>query len=94
MILLTDLRLLGVATLIVLHALAFRLSVYQKAIEMDRSGVPVRAKAAAILSMILWLGMAICGQGIGYIESPLDKIHAQAMPTSTPPSVGVVLAGS
>jgi hypothetical protein len=66
--------------LVLLHAFVFQRSVYRQAAEMDRSGVPVLAKSAAIISMILWLGLAICGRGIGYIEPPLEKIHAQAMP--------------
>jgi hypothetical protein len=27
--------------------------------------------------MLLWTSIACCGRGIGYIEPPLDKIHAQ-----------------
>ena len=35
------------------------------------------AKLAAAISMLLWTSIACCGRGIGYIEPPLDKIHAQ-----------------
>jgi hypothetical protein len=25
---------------------------------------------------VLWLGVAIAGRGIGYIEPPIEKLHA------------------
>ena len=62
--------------LVLIHAFVFQRSVYTKTAEMDRSGIPAQAKTAAILSLVLWLGLAICGRGIGYIEPPLEKIHA------------------
>jgi len=66
-----------ILALIAIHALVFRRSVYARVAEFDRSGViPGRAKLAAALSLMLWMGMIICGRGIGYIEPPLDKIHA------------------
>jgi hypothetical protein len=47
-------------------------------VEFDKAGrIPGRAKLAAALSLILWTGMVIAGRGIGYIEPPLDKIHAK-----------------
>jgi len=39
--------------------------------------IPARAKLAASLSLILWTSLLIIGRGIGYIEPPLDKIHAR-----------------
>jgi hypothetical protein len=66
-----------VLSLILLHNLVFRHSVYSKVAEYDKTGmVPGRAKLAASLSLLLWGCMVICGRGIGYIEPPLDKIHA------------------
>jgi len=66
-----------ILALIFVHALVFRRSVYSRACEFDRSGhIPGRAKLAAALSLVLWMGMIIAGRGIGYIEPPLDKIHA------------------
>jgi len=63
--------------LIAIHALIFRPGVYNNVAEFDRTGhVPGRAKLAAALSLILWTCVAIAGRGIGYIEPPLDKIHA------------------
>jgi hypothetical protein len=69
-----------VLTLILVHNLVFRRSVYSKVSEYDKTGtVPGRAKLAASLSLILWSCMVICGRGIGYIEPPLDKIHARVI---------------
>ena len=63
--------------LIFLHALVFRGSVYRQAAKFDDTGlIPGRAKLAAALSLVLWFGMIVAGRGIGYIEPPLDKIHA------------------
>jgi hypothetical protein len=63
--------------LVVLHALVFRWSVYDRVAEFDRDGrVPNRAKLAAGLSLLLWVSIACMGRGIGYIEPPFG-IHAQ-----------------
>jgi hypothetical protein len=68
-------------TLLVLvgvHALIFRRSVYRNAEALDAAPrIPARAKLAASLSLILWTSLVIAGRGIGYIEPPLDKIHAR-----------------
>ena len=72
----TKMSLLGV---IAVHGLYFRRGVYNQAAAIDQAGrVPGKAKLAAALSLILWIGVAICGRGIGYIEPPLDKLHARA----------------
>ncbi len=63
--------------LVAIHAIAFRGSVYNRVAEYDREGrVPGRAKLAAALSLVLWIGIACMGRGIGYIEPP-PGIHAQ-----------------
>lgn len=62
--------------LIFIHAMTFRGSVYAKAAEFDRDGIPGRAKLAAALSLFLWASVACMGRGIGYIEPPFG-IHAQ-----------------
>jgi hypothetical protein len=63
--------------LLVVHALVFYRSVYVEPAALDRSPtVPAQAKMAAALSLILWTAVACCGRGIGYIEPPLNKIHA------------------
>jgi hypothetical protein len=57
--------------LVVVHALVFRKSVYDKAAEFDLAGqIPGKAKLAAALSIILWISIACMGRGIGYIEMP------------------------
>jgi hypothetical protein len=64
--------------LLVVHALVFYRSVYADPAALDRSpSVPANAKIAAALSLVLWISVACCGRGIGYIEPPLDKIHAR-----------------
>jgi hypothetical protein len=66
-----------ILALIFIHGWIFRGSVYQRVAEFDKVGrIPARAKLAAALSIVLWTGMVIAGRGIGYIEPPLDKIHA------------------
>jgi hypothetical protein len=63
---------------VLLHELVFRRSVYANPSLLDRTpGVPGTAKLAAALSLLLWTSIACCGRGIGYIEPPLDKIHAR-----------------
>jgi hypothetical protein len=65
--------LLGVA----LNALIFRRSVYQNTAALDQApAIPGQAKLAATISLLLWTGLVIAGRGIGYIEPPLDKLHA------------------
>lgn len=63
---------MSLLALIAVHGLIFGKSVYRHAGEGD----PPRAKLAASLSLILWTGVMIAGRGIGYIEPPLDKLHA------------------
>jgi hypothetical protein len=64
--------------LVTIHALVFYRSVYAKPAALDQAPrVPGTAKLAAALSLVLWASIACCGRGIGYIEPPLEKIHAQ-----------------
>jgi hypothetical protein len=64
--------------LVIVHAIVFYKSVYADPAALDRAPrIPGRAKLAAALSLLLWTSIACCGRGIGYIEPPLDKIHAQ-----------------
>jgi hypothetical protein len=63
--------------LLIVHALVFYRSVYADPAALDRfPTAPAHAKLAAALSLVLWIAVACCGRGIGYIEPPLDKIHA------------------
>lgn len=64
--------------LVLVHALVFYRGVYANPAALDQApGVPGTAKLAAALSLVLWTSIACCGRGIGYIEPPLDRIHAQ-----------------
>jgi len=69
---------MSLLALIAVHALIFR-GVYQNPAQL-----PGRAKLAAALSMLLWAGVACAGRGIGYIEPPLDRIHARNAGTVSP----------
>ena len=60
----------GLFLLVILHAFAFRSSVYRAA-EPGKN-----ARLAAIVSIILWVCLIIAGRAIGYVEAPFDKIHA------------------
>ena len=69
---------MSLLALIAVHGLYFRRDIFNKAAEIDRAGrIPGKARLAAALSLILWIGVACAGRGIGYIEPPLDKLHAQ-----------------
>ena len=75
---------MSLLALVAVHSLVFRGSVYSKAAEMDRtSRIPGRARLAAALSLLLWISIACAGRGIGYIEPPLDKLHAQLLRINT-----------
>ena len=65
--------------LIFIHGWIFRRSVYYNTSELDCAGprIPGRARLAASLSILLWVAVACAGRGIGYIDPPLDKLHAE-----------------
>jgi len=68
---------MSLLTLVGIHGLIFRGSVYNHPAALDSAPrVPGRAKLAACLSLVLWTAIACCGRGIGYVEPPLDKLHA------------------
>jgi len=72
-------------TLMFIHGWVFRRTVYYNTAEIDNAArIPGRAKLAATLSMILWASIACAGRGIGYIDAPLDKIHAKLPPSAQP----------
>jgi hypothetical protein len=68
-----------ILTLILIHWIVFRAGVYRNGPALDAAGPTGQARLAAISSLALWIGMALCGRGIGYIEPPLF-IHAQTPP--------------
>jgi hypothetical protein len=70
--------------LVLLQELVFYRTVYANPADLDRTpSIPGTAKLSAALSLLLWISIACCGRGIGYIEPPLDKIHAQLLPLAT-----------
>lgn len=63
---------------VIVTEFVFYRSVYANPELLDRTpSAPANAKLAAVISMLLWTSIACCGRGIGYIEPPLEKIHAQ-----------------
>lgn len=69
---------LSLLFLMFVHGWYFRRSVYFNTAEIDRAPkIPRRAKMAASLSLLIWTGIACAGRGIGYIDPPLDKLHAK-----------------
>jgi len=73
-------------TLVAVHAMVFRGSVYSKAAEMDQMPEPpARAKLAAALSLALWLSIACAGRGIGYVYPPAGSHHYAAQLFLKPP---------
>jgi len=65
--------------LAIVHYFVFRGSVYNNTQELDASPViPQRAKTAAILSLIIWTSIPICGRLIAYYE-PKEKTAQAAI---------------
>ncbi len=55
-------------TLVAVHALVFHKSVYAESAGMlESSETPWRAKLAASLSLVFWLGILCAGRAIGYV---------------------------
>jgi hypothetical protein len=60
--------------LVGVHALIFRPMVYNQTAEIDKAPrLPGRAKAAAILSLVIWTGVLTMGRLIGYYEGDKTK---------------------
>jgi hypothetical protein len=67
----TKMTLLVLATI---HYFVFRNSVYNNTEELDKSPViPTRVKTAAILSMVIWVSIPVCGRLIAYYEPDKQK---------------------
>jgi hypothetical protein len=57
--------------LVAVHALAFRGPVYKRPYQMMPVGVTNRqARLAALLSLLLWIGILTAGRAIGYVPAP------------------------
>jgi hypothetical protein len=60
---------MSLLTLVGVHALIFRKSVYNNTAALDRAPViPTEAKVAACISLALWVGLISAGRLIGYYE--------------------------
>jgi len=71
--------------LVGVHALIFRPRVYQRTAEIDRApAIPGVAKAAAWMSLILWVGILSMGRWIAYYEKPGSIPRAPGWVTSQP----------
>jgi hypothetical protein len=70
---------MSLLALIAMHGLFFRHSVYRSRVDP----APFQAKLAGSLSLMLWTGVMICGRAIGYVEPPLEKLHAWTSPWVT-----------
>ncbi|MBZ5621144.1 MAG: hypothetical protein LAQ69_20820 [Acidobacteriia bacterium] len=69
--------------LVGVHALVFRRSVYGNTAELDAlPAMPRVAKAAACISLVLWVGILSAGRWIAYFERPTPA-SATASPTAS-----------
>jgi hypothetical protein len=60
---------IALLTAVLIHAIVFRGSVYKNTEALDKASViPGNAKAAAVISMVLWTGLVSAGRLIGYYE--------------------------
>jgi hypothetical protein len=58
---------MALLALVFVHAIAFRKSVYANTAELDKaSEIPLKAKIAAALSVILWIGLTLSGRLIAF----------------------------
>jgi len=65
---------MSLLALVAIHALIFRPGVYNQPEKLDASPViPTRAKAAGVLSLVLWTAVVCAGRLIGYYEPPQQK---------------------
>ena len=76
---------MGLLALVGVHALIFRPTVYNNTEEIDRApSLPGRAKAAAVLSLVLWTGVLTMGRLIGYYEGDRNQGGAPVAQVQSP----------
>jgi multidrug transporter EmrE-like cation transporter len=62
---------LSLLVLIGIHGLYFRGSVYKYPVDLDMEpAMPLRAKLAGGISLVLWLSVVTCGRWIAYYDDP------------------------
>ena len=70
---------MALLALVGVHAMMFKPTVYDHPEELDKSPVlPARARAAAVLSLILWVSIPVCGRLIAYYEPDKSKAPQKA----------------
>jgi Family of unknown function (DUF6644) len=75
---------LSLLALVGVHAIVFHRSVYANTEAIDRApAIPSVAKTAAVLSLVLWLGILSMGRWIAYYEQPNQFQHV-AVPVQLP----------
>jgi hypothetical protein len=76
--------------LVGVHAVVFHGSVYGNTKALDSAPqLPAAAKAAAITSLVLWIGIASAGRWIAYYEQPRDEKKTASVSLNIPaPLVG------
>lgn len=73
--------------LVGVHALVFHKSVYGNTEAIDRAReIPGNAKLAAVISLVLWIGIVSAGRWIAYWEEPREKVPFTQLnvPSATP----------
>jgi hypothetical protein len=69
---------MGLLLMILIHYGVFRRSVYRSTEAIDRAPrIPKNARAAAIVSLVLWTGVVLAGRAIGYYEAPNKSVSTQ-----------------
>ena len=70
---------MSLLALVGVHAWAFHKSVYGKAVQLDAlPAIPRVAKAAACISLVLWVGILSAGRWIAYFEPSPPPVTASA----------------
>jgi hypothetical protein len=70
---------MALLVLVGVHAMVFKPKVYDHPEELDKSPLlPTRAKAAAVLSLILWVSIPVFGRLIAYYEPDESKASRRA----------------
>jgi hypothetical protein len=71
---------MSLLVLVFVHAQVFRKSVYRNPAALDDpKGLPRAAKVAAVLSMVMWVGILSCGRWIAYWEKPETQASVRTM---------------
>src|ERR1700677_441483 len=69
---------MSLLVMVFVHAQVFRKSVYRNPAALDDpKGLPRAAKVAAVLSMVMWVGILSCGRWIAYWERPEGQASAR-----------------